>query len=156
MSEQATKDQTDNRIEIVSFAIGDQAFCLDIGHVLEIRGWTNTTTLPHAPDYVVGMMNLRGAVLPVIDLSMRLGLGKTIPESRHVIIIAHIDEKSVGFLVDAVSNIITVNTDEIKPTPEVSSSKTTAFIRGVYTLEETIVRAIDVHQIMPQEALSAA
>ncbi len=156
MSEQATKEQTDERIEIVSFAIGEQAFCLDIGHVLEIRGWTSTTTLPHAPDYVVGMMNLRGAVLPVIDLSMRLGLGKTIPESRHVIIIAHIDEKSVGFLVDAVSNIITVNTDEIKATPEVSSSKTAAFIRGVYTLDDTIVRAIDVHQIMPQEALSAA
>ncbi|CUH52176.1 chemotaxis protein CheW [Shimia marina] len=156
MSEQATLEKTDDRIEIVSFTIGEQAFCLDIGHVLEIRGWTSTTTLPHAPDYVVGMMNLRGAVLPVIDLSMRLGLGKTIPESRHVIIIAHIDEKSVGFLVDAVSNIITVNTEEMKPTPEVSSTKTTAFIRGVYTLEETIVRAIDVHQIMPQETLSAA
>lgn len=156
MSEQATQEQADDRIEIVSFAIGEQAFCLDIGHVLEIRGWTSTTTLPHAPDFVVGMMNLRGAVLPVIDLSMRLGLGKTIPESRHVIIIAHIDEKSVGFLVDAVSNIITVNTAEMQPTPEVSSSKTTAFIRGVYTLEDTIVRAIDVHQIMPQENMNAA
>ncbi len=156
MSEQTTQQDTDVRNEIVSFAIGEQAFCLDIGHVLEIRGWTSTTTLPHAPDYVVGMMNLRGAVLPVIDLSMRLGLGKTIPESRHVIIIAHIAEKSVGFLVDAVSNIITVNTADMQPTPEVSSTKTAAFIRGVYMLEDTIVRAIDVHQIMPQQVMNAA
>lgn len=156
MSEQTTKQDTGLRNEIVSFAIGEQAFCLDIGHVLEIRGWTSTTTLPHAPDYVVGMMNLRGAVLPVIDLSMRLGLGKTIPESRHVIIIAHIAEKSVGFLVDAVSNILTVNSEDMQPTPEVSSTKTAAFIRGVYMLDDTIVRAIDVHQIMPQENMNAA
>lgn len=156
MTEQTPEEQTADRIEIVSFTIGEQAFCLDIGHVLEIRGWTSTTTLPHAPEYVVGMMNLRGAVLPVMDLSMRLGLGKTVPESRSVIIIAHIDKKSVGFLVDAVSNILTVNPAEMQPTPEVSSAKTAAFIKGVYTLDETIVRAIDVHQIMPQEHMVAA
>ncbi|WP_270728826.1 chemotaxis protein CheW [Shimia sp. Alg240-R146] len=156
MSDQTNEEQTEDRIEIVSFTIGEQAFCLNIGHVLEIRGWTSTTTLPHAPDYVVGMMNLRGAVLPVMDLSMRLGLGKTVPESRSVIIIAHIDKKSVGFLVDAVSNILTVNQADMQPTPEVSSARTAAFIRGVYTMDDTIVRAIDVHQIMPQDNLVAA
>ena len=122
----------------VSFAISEQAFCLDIGHVLEIRGWTTTTTLPHAPDYVIGMMNLRGNVLPVVDLSMCLGLGKTVPESRHVIIIACINEKTVGFLVDAVSNILTVNAADMQSTPDVSSERTAAFIKGVYMVEAAL------------------
>ena len=156
MSETATQDQAAAWVEIVSFTICEQAFCLDIGHVLEIRGWTTTTTLPHAPDYVIGMMNLRGNVLPVVDLSMRLGLGKTEPESRHVIIIAFIDNKTVGFLVDAVSNILTVNAADLQSTPDVSSEKTAAFIKGVFMVEDTIVRAIDVHQILFQDEEAAA
>lgn len=156
MPEATPQDQASAWIEIVSFAISDQAFCLDIGHVLEIRGWTTTTTLPHAPDYVIGMMNLRGTVLPVVDLSMQLGLGRTEPESRHVIIIALVNEKTVGFLVDAVSNILTVNTADLQSTPDVSSERTASFIKGVYMIEETIVRAIDIHQILHQEEASAA
>lgn len=156
MSEAPPQDQAAAWIEIVSFAICDQAFCLDIGHVLEIRGWTTTTTLPHAPEYVIGMMNLRGNVLPVVDLSMRLGLGKTEPESRHVIIIALVAEKTVGFLVDAVSNILTVNAADMQSTPDVSSDRTAAFIKGVYMIEDTIVRAIDIRQILHQEEVSAA
>lgn len=156
MSEQNAEISNANWLEIVSFNIGDQAFCLDISHVLEIRGWTSTTVLPHAPDYVLGMMNLRGTVLPVIDLSLRLGLGKTIPESRHVIIITHIDNKSIGFLVDAVSNIVTVNDADIQQTPEVSSKATASFIKGVYTVDDTIIRAIDAYQILPSEAIDLA
>ncbi len=85
--------------EIVSFTVQDQAFCIDIGHVLEIRGWTQTTTLPHAPDYVKGLMNLRGTVLPVLDMSRRLGLGSAEPSNRDVIIIVRPEEMTVGFLV---------------------------------------------------------
>ena len=156
MSEPTSPEQDATQVEIVSFTIKNQAFCLDIGHVLEIRGWTDTTTLPHAPDYVIGMMNLRGNVLPVVDLSLRLGLGKTEPESRHVIIIASIDNKSVGFLVDAVSNILTVDLADIQSTPDVSSPRTAAFIKGVWSVDDTIVRAIDVHQILFEEEQSAA
>ena len=70
MPEQDLEAATTGRTEIVCFKIGQQDFCIEISHVLEIRGWTRTTVLPHAPDYVVGMMNLRGTVLPVIDQSM--------------------------------------------------------------------------------------
>lgn len=150
------ENENEKRVEIVSFTIGAQSFCIEIGHVLEIRGWTQTTILPHAPDYVVGMMNLRGTVLPVVDLSLRLGLGKTEPALRHVIIIAQIGDKTTGLLVDSVSDILTVAQGEMKPTPDVSSEKTAAFIRGVFTLEDTLVRAIDVHQLLPGEESEAA
>ena len=139
-----------NRVEIVCFMVEEHDFCIDISHVLEIRGWTSTTTLPHAPDFVVGMMNLRGTVLPVVDLSLRLGFGKTEPGERHVIIIAQIDEKTVGFLVDAVSDIVTVDEAQMQSTPDVSSARTQAFIRGVHSLDDKLVRAIDVRQVLPQ------
>ncbi|MBY5990350.1 chemotaxis protein CheW [Roseovarius atlanticus] len=137
---------------MVCFTVEDQDFSIEISHVLEIRGWTSTTTLPHAPDFVVGMMNLRGTVLPVVDLSLRLGFGKTEPGKRHVIIIAQIDDKIVGFLVDAVSDIITVDEAQMQATPDVSSSRTQAFIRGVHSLDDKLVRAIDVREVLPQEA----
>lgn len=152
MREAPAETKTANRVEIVCFTVEDQDFSIEISHVLEIRGWTSTTTLPHAPDFVVGMMNLRGTVLPVVDLSLRLGFGKTEPGKRHVIIIAQIDDKIVGFLVDAVSDIITVDEAQMQATPDVSSSRTQAFIRGVHSLDETLVRAIDVREVLPQEA----
>lgn len=149
------RSQTPTR-EIVSFSVGEQRFCMEIEHVLEIRGWTKTTILPHAPDYVIGMMNLRGTVLPVVDLSLRLGLGRTDPSARHVIIIARIHEQTVGFLVENVSDIASVNESDMQPTPDVSSALTQAFIKGVYSIEEELVRAIDVYQILPREAVAAA
>ncbi|WP_428512015.1 chemotaxis protein CheW [Roseovarius sp.] len=152
MREVQAETKTANRVEIVCFTVEDQDFSIEISHVLEIRGWTSTTTLPHAPDFVVGMMNLRGTVLPVVDLSLRLGFGKTEPGKRHVIIIAQIDDKIVGFLVDAVSDIITVDEAQMQATPDVSSSRTQAFIRGVHSLDDKLVRAIDVREVLPQEA----
>ncbi|QFT81902.1 Chemotaxis protein CheW [Roseovarius sp. THAF27] len=152
MREAQAETKTANRVEIVCFTVEDQDFSIEISHVLEIRGWTSTTTLPHAPDFVVGMMNLRGTVLPVVDLSLRLGFGKTEPGKRHVIIIAQIDDKIVGFLVDAVSDIITVDEAQMQATPDVSSSRTQAFIRGVHSLDDKLVRAIDVREVLPQEA----
>lgn len=149
MSEPAIDTSRAAQREIVTFAIGDQGFCIEIEHVLEIRGWTSTTVMPQAPDYVVGLMNLRGAVLPVVDLSLRLGLGKIEPTARHVIIIARIGDQTVGFLVEAVSDILTVSEDDMRPTPQVSSPGAQAFIKGVYTISDKLVRAVDVHQIVP-------
>ena len=156
MHDTQSDTKTANRVEIVCFTVEDQDFSIEISHVLEIRGWTSTTTLPHAPEFVVGMMNLRGTVLPVVDLSLRLGFGKTEPGKRHVIIIAQIDDKIVGFLVDAVSDIITVDEAEMQATPDVSSARTQAFIRGVHSVSDTLVRAIDVREVLPREAQLSA
>ncbi len=150
MHENEKDSKSVNRVEIVCFTVEKQDFCVEIAHVLEIRGWTSTTALPHAPDYVVGMMNLRGTVLPVVDLSLRLGFGKTEAGERHVIIIAQIDEKVVGFLVDAVSDIITVDEAEMQAPPDVLSARTQAFIRGIHTVDDDLVRAIDVRAVLPQ------
>lgn len=137
--------------EIVSFRIADQGFCIDIGFVREIRGWSPTTVLPYAPDYVKGMMNLRGTVLPVVDLSMRLGLGRTEPNPRHVIIIVVLEDRTVGLLVEAVSDILSVPVDAMKPTPDVASAETKGFVEGIFTIDDKMIRAVDVKSILPRE-----
>ena len=93
-------------LELISFRIGEQEFCLDIMAVREIRGGAATTPLPHSPDFVLGVINLRGAVLPIIDLKARLGLGKGETTERSVVIVVRIGSRLVGLLVDAVSEIL--------------------------------------------------
>jgi len=135
--------------EIVSFRVARQDFCIDIGSVREIRGWTPTTVLPHAPEYITGVMNLRGAVLPVVDLSARLGLGPAEPSPRHVIIIAMIGTNTVGLLVDAVSDILTVPSDQIKPTPDVAAGPAKTLVEGVIAVDERLIRLIDLDRVLP-------
>ena len=81
----AVKNLTHGR-ELIAFRIGDQEFCVNIMSVREIRGWTPATPMPHAPSYVLGVINLRGAVLPIVDMALRLGMKPAEPTVRHVII----------------------------------------------------------------------
>ena len=95
---QASAVSESPRRELLSFRLGEQEFCLDIMAVREIRGWTEATPLPRAPDYIRGMINLRGTVFPVVDMSVRLGLPANDLASRKVIIVVWIDTKVVGYM----------------------------------------------------------
>jgi purine-binding chemotaxis protein CheW len=153
---QAAKQAQDDERELVTFRVGEQDFCLDISFVREIRGWTPATVLPHAPDFVLGVINLRGAIVPIVDLANRLGLGATRPDDRHVIVIAVVGQQTVGFLVDSVADIIGVAPTAIQPTPEVASQSTVRFIQGVIALEDRMLRLIDISTILPPVAEEAA
>src|SRR6478736_3451685 len=91
--------------EFVAFRAGSLEFCINIMSVREIRGWTPATAIPRAPSYIRGVINLRGVVLPIVDLGVRLGLPGTEPTARHVIIVAQVGERAAGLLVDSVSDI---------------------------------------------------
>ncbi|OWU73052.1 chemotaxis protein CheW [Phaeobacter sp. 22II1-1F12B] len=136
--------------ELVTFRVGNQDFCIDIMLVREIRGWTPATILPHAPSYVLGVINLRGSVVPIVDLSARLGLQASVPDDRHVIVIAVIENQTVGFLVNSVSDIISIDQMEIQGTPDVTSETTRAFIEGVIVTEERMLRVIDIKTVLPK------
>ncbi|MCR9124909.1 MAG: chemotaxis protein CheW [Rhodobacteraceae bacterium] len=150
MQNVAELEQTNQR-EIVSFRVSGKDFSIDIGYVREIRGWSPTTILPHTPDYVKGVMNLRGNVIPVMDLSHRLGLGPTEPTERHVIVITVLGDKTVGLLVEAVSDIMSVPADELKPTPDLASTSSRDFVEGVYMIEDSLIRVMDIHQVFARE-----
>ena len=148
MQNAATSLPDDER-ELVTFRVGEQDFCIDIVYVREIRSWTPATVLPHAPEYVLGVINLRGAIVPIVDLARRLGLPKTELSDRHVIVIAVVAEQTVGFLVDAVSDIIGVPPTAIQPTPDVTAQTTRTFIQGVIALDERMLRLIDIGAVLP-------
>ena len=142
--------------ELIAFRIGDQEYCVDIMTVREIRGWTPATPLPHSPSYVRGVINLRGSVLPIIDLAARLGLELLEPTSRHVIIIAQMEDQIAGFLVNAVSDILTIDDEQMQPTPEVGSQDAQTFVDGVIALEGRMIRFIDLKHVMPTGKSEAA
>ena len=135
--------------EVITFNLASQEFCVDIMTVREIRGWTPATALPQSPTYVRGVVNLRGAVLPIIDLAARLGFPATAPSARHVIIVCQIGDQIVGLLVEAVSDILAVSHDAIQPTPDVAANPTSKFVVGLLTLDGRIVSLMSLDDILP-------
>ena len=138
--------------EYLSFGLGENEYSVDIMSVREIRGWTRTTSLPHSPEYVRGVINLRGSVLPVIDLAVRLGLPATDPEDRNVIIVVDADGRSMGLRVDAVSDILTLTEDQLHPPPDVATSPGTRFVQALTILDDKMVRILDLSFVMPSSS----
>jgi len=142
--------------EYITFRIGSQYFCVDIMSVREIRGWTPATALPRAPGFVRGVINLRGIVLPVIDLAERLGFYPAEPTPRHVIIVAQTGRQIVGLLVDAVSDIIALPSDKVQATPDVGSEAAHSFIVGVMAIDDRMISLVALDSIMPSVSGEAA
>lgn len=142
--------------EFIAFRIGAQEFCIDIMSVREIRGWTPATALPHAPSYVRGVINLRGSVLPIVDLSERLGFPPTETSARQVIIVVQVRHQIIGLLVDAVSDILTQSTEAIQPTPDIATGAVKSFIRGVLAIDGRMIGLIELDTLMPAPAEDAA
>ena len=135
--------------EYITFRIGSQYFCIDIMSVREIRGWSPATSLPRAPTFVRGVINLRGVVLPIIDLADRLGFDHAEPTPRHVIIVTQTGKQIVGLLVDAVSDIIAMPADKVQPTPDVGSDAARAFVLGVMAIDDRMISLIALESVMP-------
>ena len=142
--------------EFVTFRIGQQEFAVDIIAVREIRGWTAETMLPHAPPYVRGVINLRGTVLPILDLATRLNLPSTNPTPRHVIMVVQLGPQMIGLLVDAVSDILSAGDDSIRPMPEVGGNTVRQFVRGVLSLEGRMITLVALDEVLPANPCWAA
>ncbi len=153
---QTTQHATGGLRELISFRIGAQEFCVDIMSIREIRGWTAATALPQSPSYVKGVINLRGAVLPIVDLAARLGFESTEVNDRNVIIVADIGGQVVGLLVDAVSDILTVTDDVIQPTPDVASETAKTFVRGLIAMDGRMISLIGLERVLPELEQEAA
>jgi purine-binding chemotaxis protein CheW len=147
---QVREQDTTASNELIAFRLGEQEFCVDIMSVRDIRGWTQTTPLPHSSAYVKGVINLRGAVLPVVDLAARLGFDPAEPSARHVIIITQVGHQTIGLLVDAVSDILTVDSGAIQATPNVASDLARTFMKGVIAMEGRMISLIALDNVLTQ------
>lgn len=141
--------------ELIAFRINEQEFCVDIMSVREIRGWTPATPLPQSPAYVRGVINLRGAVLPIVDLGARFGLPSSEPTARHVIIVTRIADRMVGLLVDAVLDILTVARTTLQPTPDVACDFARSFVKGLLAVEGRMISLISLDRVLPPPEAAA-
>jgi len=133
--------------QLITFEIGDRRLGIDIMAVREIRAWSPATPLPNVPAHVRGVVNLRGVVLPVLDLRLRLGWGTTDPSARHVIIVVRIADQLQGIIVDAVSDIVTLVPDDIQPVPEVGEVAATAFLEGIATIDDRLIMILGLDRL---------
>src|SRR5690606_9561740 len=136
-----------NTLQLIAVSIGEQTYGVEITTVREIRAWNGATPLPNTREFVRGVINLRGTIVPIFDLRARFGEGQTSPTKNHVVVVMSVGDKWVGILVDAVSDILTVNKDEIHNVPE-GNSVDTELLNGIVTHDSRMVGLIDLHAVV--------
>lgn len=139
-------------VECINFAIGDDQYGVDIMAVREIKEWSNVTHLPRQPEYVRGVLNLRGVVLPIIDLRCRFGQGLTDCTPTHIIIIVYIDGRQVGLLADKVLDIVSFDNKDVRPVPNVARSAQARFLSGLVTVDDAMIALIDLTHLLSGDA----
>lgn len=144
------------QLEFLTLIAGGQNFCIEITQIREIRRWTPVTILPHSPNHVLGVINLRGAVIPIIDLAAKLGFERISPTERHVIIITAIEERIVGLLVESVSEILGVSSEMVRETPRSPEDATTRAILGVIAVGDDMTKVINLTALLPGKEPVAA
>lgn len=144
-----------NGVALLSFVAGGQNYAVDILSVREIRSGARATALPHSPDYVRGVINLRGTVLTVMDLARRLGMDTETDDERAVVIVTALDDCNVGLMVDAVSDILSVPESELQPPPETGDSGA-GFLRALAIWEDRMIRVIDLPAVLTHGTNEAA
>lgn len=144
-----------NSLQFLTFTVGDEEYGVDIMKVREIKAWTETTRLPNSPKFMRGVLNLRGAIIPIFDLRCRFGMGLTDANEKNVVIILAIQERTTGILVDTVSDILTTVASEIKPAPKMETIDND-FLGGLIALEDRMVTLLDVDYVFRKEELTNA
>ena len=133
--------------------LASEEYAIDILAVREIRGWTPVTRIPQAPHYVLGVLNLRGAIVPVLDLRLRFGLAREEYTATTVTVVVTVAGRLFGVVVDAVSDVLDVQADKVRPVPDMGTAVDTEYLKGLTSIEERMVLLLDVDKLLqPQDA----
>lgn len=143
-------------MQLITFSLGREEYGVDIMAVREIKVWSESTALPNTPRYVRGVINLRGVIVPIFDLRARFGQGLTETTKKHVVIIVAVEERTIGILVDAVSDIVTVDVADIRPVPETEYGQEHTFLNGLVTVDDQMVALIAPAKLFSRESASLA
>jgi purine-binding chemotaxis protein CheW len=134
--------------ELLTFTLGREEYGIDILKVQEIRGYDTVTTIANAPEFIKGVINLRGVIVPIVDMRIKFKLGSVTYNETTVVIILNISKRVVGMVVDGVSDVITLKPDEVKPPPEFGSSLDTQYLLGLGTVGERMIILVDIERLM--------
>jgi len=156
---QAAHDLKPGYEQYLTFTLGQEEYGVNILRVQGIQGWDRVTSIPHTPDFVLGVINLRGAIVPIVDLRRRFGLPAAQFGPTTVVIVVKVarprQERTVGLVVDAVSEVCNVHPDERKPAPDFGSGVETSFIQGLVTVDERMVILLDLDRLISEGLLGA-
>ena len=144
--------------QVLTFVLGDETYGVDILRVQEIRGWSAVTKIPHAPAHVLGVLNLRGSIVPIVDMRMRFALERAEYTAVTVIIVMFVStsagRRDFGVVVDGVSDVVDVDFTEVKPAPELGARGATDYIRGLVSVAERMVVLLDIDRLIGRDLTS--
>ncbi|MFA7280894.1 MAG: chemotaxis protein CheW [Sterolibacterium sp.] len=147
-NKQAAGDESGYAQEYLTFTLGPEEYAIDILKVQEIRGYDAVTTIANAPAFIKGVVNLRGTIVPIVDLRIKFGVGNVEYTPFTVVIILNISGRVVGIVVDSVSDVTMLRPEQIRPAPEFAATVDTKFILGLGTLEERMLIVVDIERLM--------
>ncbi|MFA7586550.1 MAG: chemotaxis protein CheW [Novosphingobium sp.] len=142
--------------EFITFEVNGQTFGFDIMAILEIRAWTAPARLPHVPPYVAGVINLRGTILPVIDLAVRFGWPGAEATARHAMIVTQVNGQARGLIVDSVSDIVTIESDAMQSSPQMADERIVSFLEGVAAIDDMLVMVLDLAALNAEQIVLQA
>lgn len=142
--------------QFLTFTINDEEYGVDIMTVREVKGWSETTRLPNTPAFMRGVLNLRGVVIPIFDLRMRFGGETTQATDKHVVVILAVGDRIAGVLVDTVSDILSVQSTEIKEAPSTDTGLDDRFVHGLIAVEERMVVLLDMEKLFDASLIDQA
>ena len=141
--------------EFLSFTLGEEEYGIDILKVQEIRGYDAVTRIANAPDYIKGVINLRGIIVPIVDLRIKFRQPDVTYDQYTVVIIVDLNERTTGIVVDGVSDVLTLTPAQIKPTPHFSGELATDYIRGLGSVEQRMLILVDIEKLLNTQELAA-
>lgn len=147
---------TNDQVQFLTFTVGNEEYGIDIMKIREIKGWTQSTRLPNSPTYMCGVINLRGAIIPIFDLRARFEMGNTEADQKNVIIILSVGERIIGILVDTVSDILNALSSAIKPAPNMDIDVHKQFIEGLISHEERMVVLLDIDKLFDDQIIESS
>jgi purine-binding chemotaxis protein CheW len=139
--------------EFLTFVLGKETYALDVMTVKEIRGYQPVTKLANAPDFVKGVLNLRGDIVPIIDLRIKFAVGEATYNDFTIVIMLNIGERVVGIVVDEVSDVIKVAAQEVKPPPEFGVVFDSSYLYGLTTIDQQMIILINIESLISSDEL---
>jgi purine-binding chemotaxis protein CheW len=140
-------------LEFLSFTLGQEEYGIDIQKVQELRGYDAVTRIANAPEHIKGVVNLRGIIVPIIDMRIKFNLGTPTYDQFTVVIILNIASRVMGMVVDSVSDVITLMQEQIKPAPAMGSVLDTDYLIGLGTLDERMLILVDIDKLMSSDEM---
>jgi purine-binding chemotaxis protein CheW len=146
-------DIVNNATEVLSFRLGGEEYAISILKVQEIRGYDAVTRIANAPEYLKGVVNLRGSIVPIVDMRIKFNVGAPTYDAFTVVIVLNINNHTIGMVVDSVSDVVTLTPDQIKPAPDLGSTVSGEYLQGLGTVDERMLILLDIDGLMGSEEM---